>query len=346
MKPIPIRTLCLIVFCTATASTASAENIIRQKLLGSGVVYDFFTDADAGNAISYHPLTNNAGASYELFARGTAWDTNLYFLDRKVVGFYMPEGNIQVQTQDSWTRMTTGIPTTRADKPFTLSVSVSGLTSDPSAPEAARKVLYTRVGQNFTASYVPEGNAPYTVTSLQMGNTSPNYTPVYTLLTPMAPTKAMGIERFTLSTLPSPSIPASSILNEAQLLVWPVSEAVFRDIEQGALIRDRLPRFSIEYKDLYPVSYTYAKIYAGPPALGSAGTVIAGSARWHFTTVPQNEVITVENWENHIGSDGVYTVDVLHLTPFDNWSTERLASLTFTVKRQVTIRGQVTTREK
>ena len=68
--------------------------------------------------------------------------------------------------------------------------------------------------------------------------------------------------------------------------------------------------------------------------------------RWHFTTVPQNEVITVENWEDMIPVDGTYTVEVRSMSPFDNWATERLATVTFSVNRKITIRGQVTTMEK
>ena len=345
MKTITLHSICLFAFFLLLAIPAKAENIIRQTLLDSGLVYDYFTDADSGNTISYHPLTGG-GACYELFARGTAWDTNLYFLDKKVVGFYLPQGSIQVLTEDAWTHLTTGIPTTRADKPFTLAIQVSGLTTDPTAPLAARQVLYTRVGQNFTDSYVPGPNAEYTLTSLHMGNASPSYTPIYTALTPMAPTKSMGIERFTLSSLPDETIPASSILSEARVLVWPVSEAFFHGIDSSTMIRDNLPRFSIQYKDLYPVSLTYARIYQGPSALGAAGTVIPGSTRWHWATVPQNEAITVENWEDLIPQDGIYTVEVLSMTPFDDWATERLASVTFTVNRKVTIRGQVTTMEK
>ncbi|MFT5469143.1 MAG: hypothetical protein ACI8UO_004258 [Verrucomicrobiales bacterium] len=345
MKTSPLLALSVLAVLFASASPARAENIIRQTLLDSGIVYDLFTDLDSGNAISNHPLSGG-GACYELFARGTAWDTNLYFLDKKVVGFYLPQGAIQVHSEDLWTQATTGIPTTRADKPFTLSITISGLTDDHSAPHSARHVLYTRVGQNFTESYVPEGNPEYTIASFHMDNAAPNFTPVYTLLTPMAPTKAMGIERFTLSSLPDETIPAASILDEARVLVWPVSEASFEGIADGTTIRDNLPRFSVIYKDLYPVSLTYAKIYPGSPVLGAGGTTINGSIRWHWATVPQNEVITVDNWENLIPEDGIYTIEVLHMTPFDNWATERLSTVTFDVNRKITVRGQVTTMEK
>lgn len=325
--------------------SAPGENIIRQTVIKTSLTYDMITDADSGRAIAKFGVGRD-GTIFELFARGTAWDTNLYFLDRKVVGFYMPQATIQVATADAWTKMTTGIPTTRADKPFTLAISVSGLTTDPTAPLAARQVLYTRVGQNFTDSYVPESNLQYTLTSMHMGNSSPSYTPVYTALTPMAPTKCMGLERFTISSLPDETVTASSILAEACLLVWPVPEASFRGIANSDLFRDNLPRFSIVYKDLYPVSLTYAQIYAGSPVLGTVGTFIDGSMRWHYTTVPQNEVITVNNWDSLIPRDGSYTIEVLCMTPFDSWATERLASVTFSVNRNVMIRGQVTTMER
>lgn len=324
---------------------ALAENVIRQTLLDSGVTCDLVTDSDSGSSLSALPI-GEGGACYELYARGTAWDNRLYFLDRKVVGFYLPQASISVTSEDTWSYNATGIPVTRADKPFTLAIRVWGLSNDASAPLAAREVLYTRVGQNFNATYVPEGNPEYTIASLHMGNVNPSYTPVYTGLQPMPSTKAMGMEQFTLSSLPDETVPTSSILAEGRLLIWPVSQAAITGISNESIVRDNLPGLVIQYRDLYPVSLTYAQIYSGSAELGKVGTVISGSLRWHYTTVPQNEVIAVENWENLIPLDGTYTIEVIHMTPFDNWATERLTSVTFLVDRKVIVRGQVTTLER
>lgn len=342
------RNIIVIVILGFSSFHLRAENLIRQTLLKSGVQYDLYTNDDSGSDTSYHPM-ESGGSSYELYARGSAWDTTFYFLDRKVVGFYLPQATVTIQSED-WTEgwfSNSVIQRTRADKPYSVAIKVWGLTpDDPLAPDAARQVLYTHTGQNFKSSYVPDGNGEYALASYLMGNSDPVLTPVYTLLTPMAPTKAMGVERFTISTLTDETITASSILQEKTILVWPVSEAVIEGIEPGFEIRDNLPNIVVHYKDLYPISLTYMQIYKGSENLGTVGTIVPTSLRWHNTIVPQNEIISLENWENLIPEDGTYTIEVLSITPFDNWEPERMAHVTFSVNRVLKLNGQVITSEK
>lgn len=326
---------------------SSNTNIIRQTNLQNNLQYDIVTSAGTGSGTSFMPM-QEGGASFELFAYGSAWDTNLYFLDRKVLGHYLPRATITIQTQDwynDW--FGSNMPRrTRADKPYQLQISVSGLVTDPAAPAAAKSVLYTHVGQNYNATYTPGTNPKYTISSFYMGNQSPSYTPVYTRLTPMAPTKAMGIEQFTISSLADETVTQTSILANEMLIVWPVTEATIEGVANAGTIRDSLPHLVIQYKDLYPLSYTYVQIYSGAPALGRTGTVFGSSIRWHNTIVPQNETISIENWEDMIPVDSQYTIEVVSQTPFNNWAPERLAYKTFTVNRLVRVNGQVVTSEK
>ncbi|MCB1234517.1 MAG: hypothetical protein KDM91_05555 [Verrucomicrobiae bacterium] len=323
------------------------DNIIRQTQLESGIQYDLVTSNNTGSAYSFMPI-EEGGASYELYAYGSAWDTNLYFLDRKVIGHYLPRARITINTQDMWHDwFHPGLPPrTRADKPYTLAIKVWGLTDDDDAPLAAQKVLYTHVGQNYDETYTPNGNAEYVVNSFHMFNQEPNYTPVYTALVPMAPTKAMGIEKFTISSLADETIPETSILAEEMLTVWPVSEAFIDGVETGMTIRDSLPNLIIRYSDLYPLSWTYVQIYKGAPQLGKSGAIFNTTPRWHNTIVPQSEVLSIENWESMIGTDGQYTIEVVTITPFNNWQPERLSHVSFNIDRNVNVNGQVVTSEK
>lgn len=343
----PIIAVALIALVVAAVPSARGENIIRQTQLGTGLQYDQVTDDDSGNAITHLPI-EPGGASYDLFARGSAWDDTLYFLDTKIVGHYLPQASVQVITGDwihQWLNPGSA-PRTRADQPYQLAITVSGLVNDPTAPAAANEVLYTHVGQNYNTSYVPGTNAEYTLVSFLLGNSEPSFTPVFTRLTPMAPTKAMGIETFTVSSLADAAIPASAILASDMVVVWPISEAAIQGVSPGEAIRDNLPDIDIEYKDLYPLSLTYVQIYAGPPALGTIGTQISSTVRWHNTIVPQNEIISIQNWEDLIPVDGQYTVEVLSCTPFDDWEPERLSFITFDVDRRVNVNAQAVTSEK
>lgn len=335
-----------VVVC-ALAGQARAENIIRQTQLHNGLTYDIVTSADSGSHNAKMPM-EPGGSVFELYAYGSAWDTNLYFLDKKVVGHYLPQASIDIQTGDAyhdwWNPQAP--PRTRADKPYQLAISVSGLTADTTAPRAAQEVLYTHVGQNYDDTYTPNGNGEYVINSFYMFNQEPSFSPVYTSLTPMAPTKAMGIEKFTITSLTDATITEPSILDEEYLIVWPVSEASIDGLVNGMTLRDSLPNIVVRYEDLYPLSYTYVQIYQGAPQLGASGNPFGSSIRWHNTIVPQNEVVSIENWEDMIPADGQYTIEVITLTPFDNWQAERLAYLTFNVNRKVRVNGQVITSEK
>ncbi len=342
-------TTAAIAFAMVSVSiSVQAENIIRQTQLSSGLQYDQVTDNDSGTAITHLPI-EEGGASYELFARGSAWDENLYFLDSKIVGHYMPEASIEITTDDWINQWFNGnaVPRTRADQPYRLAIRVSGLLEDdPDAPAATKQVLYTHVGQNFNASYVPGTNGEYTLASFLLGNSEPSYTPIYTSLTPMAPTKAMGVETFTVSSLSDEEIPAEAILAEEMVMVWPISEAFIQGVQDDMVIRDSLPDIVVNYKDLYPLSMTYMQIYEGPPVLGTVGQEIPSTNRFHNTTVPQNEIIAIENWETLVPRDGIYTIEVLSVTPFDGWQPERLSYVSFEIDRHVNINSQTVTSEK
>ena len=158
--------------------------------------------------------------------------------------------------------------------------------------------------------------------------------------------KAMGIEKFTISSLADETIPETSILAEEMLTVWPVSEAFIDGVETGMTIRDSLPNLIIRYSDLYPLSWTYVQIYKGAPQLGKSGAIFNTTPRWHNTIVPQSEVLSIENWESMIGTDGQYTIEVVTITPFNNWQPERLSHVSFNIDRNVNVNGQVVTSEK
>ena len=75
----------------------------------------------------------DSGARFELFAKGTAWDTNIYLLDTKYIRAYSPAASMDIETEDPYVRgdPTTGtyVKRTRADRPITLHAHVSGLVS-------------------------------------------------------------------------------------------------------------------------------------------------------------------------------------------------------------------------
>jgi hypothetical protein len=91
----------------ATASSAVAQSTpeawVRQTDLGSGLTYDMPQTGTGGSYVAPLPV-EDAGARFELFARGTAWDTNIYLLDTKIVRAYSPSASITISTDDDYIR--------------------------------------------------------------------------------------------------------------------------------------------------------------------------------------------------------------------------------------------------
>jgi hypothetical protein len=127
--------------------------------------------------------------------------------------------------------------------------------------------------------------------------------------------------------------------------VWPIADVEILGLDENAKITRSLPNLTINLTDLYPDSTTSVQIYKGNQALGTEGAQIEGSRISFNSIVPQNAQILVRNWDSYAVDDGVYTVEVITLTPFDNRAPERLAWLTFSVDRTISMKGSATTSE-
>lgn len=129
------------------------------------------------------------------------------------------------------------------------------------------------------------------------------------------------------------------------------------NIHSGQVFIDRIPTLVVNLQRLYPDSRTYAQIYEGQAALGTAGTIVHGSERRFGryynpdlteepTNVPQNVMLSIDDLSNYASSDGIYTLEILTETPFFNRAPERLFVVTFEVDRVISSRGQISTAEK
>ena len=67
-----------------------------------------------------------------------------------------------------------------------------------------------------------------------------------------------------------------------------------------------------------------------------------GSAVVIADSVPQDRVLRINDWDKALDDDGVWTLEVLHETPF---GLERLDYVTFGIDRTLEVHGSVTTIE-
>ena len=153
--------------------------------------------------------------------------------------------------------------------------------------------------------------------------------------------KLRGEERFSIFSLADYQAPASQLASQ-YIQIWPVADGVISGISTNQSIKNAMPAVTLAYNDLYPSSTTYAQVYKGSPVLGTAGTVVPGSALVINDSVPTSRVLSLSTYDSVLTSDGQWTMEILTVTPF---GTDRLAYITFYLDRTIQMNTTVTTIE-
>jgi hypothetical protein len=315
-------------------------NFVRQVQLPSGVVWDSSV-LPAGEQFSALAI-NPGGARFELW---TVKDDPLtvYLLDTKYVGTYVPMAEVIIRTEDPYTY--TAIPRTRADRPFVVHVTTTGLRSEEVAPEASKSVKLLRHVQSYgvggTGVAIDRSQATLLHQVSLVNNATHRLSYTVTSVPGADRSKVRGEERFSVFSLEDYQAPSSQLASMF-VQIWPVADGVIAGIAQDQLIRFKLPQLTLTLNDLYPDSRTYAHVYKGNPVLGTQGTVVPGSALIVYEAIPQSRVLTVKDWDAVIDSDGRWTLEILTATPF---GVDRIAYVSFNVDRTIEMNGTFTTIE-
>jgi len=311
---------------------------IRQVQMPDELEWDVTVEQEGSRQ---SPLSINPnGARFELWAVETDPLTS-HLLDETYVNSYIPVAEVEVTSDDPYDV----IPRTRADQPFTVNITVSGLSSNPDAPPAAKSVKLLRHVQayhgNGSGKNVNRGSA----TLLSQGSLNSNGTHTLEYAVTSIPggdrSKVRGEERFSVFSLADYQAPESQLDSEF-IQVWPVADAEVSGMSNGEVIKGVAPEVDVDLDDLYPDSYTYAQVYKGNPSLGTEGTIVPGSSILIDSSVPRNEEIKLQDWDDAIDEDGVWTMEVITVTPF---GADRLAYLSFEVDRTIEVNGSVTSVE-
>ena len=316
----------------------SFTNFIRQKQYPSGFERDVYVSS-TGQRLSELAI-DPGGARFELWTVKTNGSAQ-YLLDTRFVSAYIPIATVAISTGDPYT----AIPRTRADRPFTVSIQITGMSSDPSAQEAARRVRFLRHVQSYgtTGTGVGIDRSQATLHTQSFMDNNGIFTTSYALTAIPAANlaKVRGEERFSVFSLEDYQAPASQLASK-YVQVWPVADGTISGIANGAWLRFDAPTLTFTMNDLYPDSRTYAQIYPGPAVLGTQGTVIPGSALIIYDTVPHNRTLVVTDWDEVIRQSGQYTIELLTVTPF---GTDRLHHVTFNINRDINVNATVSTVE-
>jgi hypothetical protein len=272
-----------------------------------------------------------------------------YLLDQKLVGVF-PSAVINITTEDPYTT----VPRTRADRPFTVTIDVTGLVDPTSTlPDASKKVLL----QQFSTAY-PAGVTSFTqaaatagtpVQGYILGNTTPGVnrttlsytkTSITSIVPSVAapdPTKASGEQYFLVHALTNGTTPQTQIASKF-IQIWPVADGKLTGIASGDKIRSLAPPVTVTLNSLYPRSDTWVQVYKGTPVLGTTGVTVPGSFLVLDQTKPDTRTLTLTNWDSVFSGDGAYTMELLTKTPF---GTDRLSYVSFNVARTLAVSSQL-----
>jgi len=342
------RYLVSILLFLLTLPVVQAQDFIRQIHVfhddphGPPIFQDVYVYQSQGQITSGEILGD--AAIFQLYGMGVDPFNNIvpYKLDEKTVGTYFPVAEITIISQDEHYP-----PRTRADQPYQLRFSLTGLTDDPEAPPHAR---LAHLEQEFML-YDPATNVPYADGSHQ--HVYPGafefhangewLTPVvYQDLPGEDATKVRGEESFKFYAYPDDTGVRKQIAS-ATIQIWPVSTALIIGLDPNRRYTSVPSSTRVELQDLYPRSITYVQVYPGQPVLGTLGYILPSTVISYNTFAPQAAMVTLDDLENGLGDDGIYTVEVLTVTPFNNGMPERLAYQTFNIDRTIQIRSTVTT---
>jgi len=323
--------------------TITYSNYIRQFQMPSGVTWDASSTVAPNGSQPSALAINPGGARFDLWTVKSSSLTGMtsYLLDTSYVGTYVPVATVVVRSQD-----TTGvIPRTRADRPFYVDVTVSGLLSGATDPEPSKSVKFLRHVQSYGVGGTGAGIDRTQATLLTQSSIATNGTQNLSFLLTSVPgadrSKVRGEERFSIFSLEDYQAPESQLASQ-YIQVWPVADGTISGIAQNQAIRFTLPTLTLALNDLYPNSTTYAQVYKGNPVLGTTGTIVPGSSLIINDSVPNSRVLSLTSYDSIFDSDGVWTMELLTKTPF---GTDRLAYVTFTLNRTIKMNSTVTTIE-
>lgn len=319
-------------------------NFIRQVQSPSGVERDVSVSA-TGDTLS--PLAiDPGGARFELWTV-KATPLTSYLLDTRYVGTYVPIGQVSIRSEDPYSI----IPRTRADRPFYVDISITGLLSGVGDPPASKSVKFLHHLQSYGVKGTGVGINRSLATLNSQVLMSVNGTQTLTYVINSIPgtdrSKIRGEERFSFFSLEDTQIPTAPV-PESQLAsqfiqIWPVSDGGIAGINDNQLIRFALPSLTMTVNDAYPGSHVFAQVYKGTQALGTLGTIVPGSSKnFASETVPRDEIIPIPTatYDSVFDSDGQWTMELLIETPF---GLERLDYVTFMLDRTIEMNGTVTT---
>ena len=222
--------------------TISYTNYIRQFQMPSDVIWDASSTVPANGSQLSALAINPGGARFDLWTMKSSSLTGLteYLLDSNYVGTYVPVATVVVRSEDT----TSPTTRTRADRPFYVDVTISGLLSGASDPEPSKSVKFLRHVQSYGIGGTGIGIDRTQATLLTQSSITINGTQQLTFLVNSIPganrSKVRGEERYSVFSLEDYQAPESQLASK-YIQVWPVADGSISGIAPSQLVRFSLP---------------------------------------------------------------------------------------------------------
>lgn len=346
----PTTLLALLLATSSVSGQSDAYlNTVRQIDKASEFEWDV-TVPEKGTRLSREGV-GSSGALFQLWSvhRKNAEE---YHLDEKFVAAYTPKANISIKTGDPYR----GVPRTRVDQPFSVTIAVSGLRAERTAPIEAKRLLLKHEVANYPEGYhyfprtdksAPTNRLPPALAKT-VGTALIEQNRTYTLRYDQSQlpgkdlTKVEGEETWTTSILFDKNV-EGDVVQSARLQVWPIASGDFSGLKNTETYQE-VPTLKLVLKDLYPDSTTYLRFYRGTPrkpitkpyAVRESFVIIKD-------TVPQNREVMLRGLDAIVQLDGSYTFEIVHRTPFGTEILKRLSGIK--VDRTVRVRSSLFSNE-
>ncbi len=312
----------------AGSSLTHAGDFIRQTQLKNGLTWDFHPASNLGSTWSPIPV-GTGGSVFSLYATGNKATPRIIKLDESTMGTAFPTVELTIRSQDPH------VPArTRADQPFSVKIKRHG---------ASQKLISLRhtLEKYNPATHSNNAQAAPKNVWLQLPIKTQQSGKFYPSIPSPVPTLAEGEETFTAY---ATGVKGKQLhpLKSASVQVWPVASVSITGIRANATVKStaKLNKVTVSCRNLYPDSVTYVQIYRGNARLGTLGRILPQTVIRFDTKVPQNQKIPLGNWADTL-PDGQYTLEVLHITPFNQRKPERLGYASFVIDRGMHASGLV-----
>jgi hypothetical protein len=245
---------------------------------------------------------------------------------------------------------------TRADQPFTVKTTVTGLVADASKPACFRFInRYNRI-QSFAGdgvSYPVASGTPITLGErVFSSNDTYNESFITSLPGVGGPRFACGTETFTTRSLDDTSLTrqifaARDVGLPQTVRIWPMSSAeVLTYPSRGTVFTKDIPVIPFAAKNLYPLSTTYFRYYEGGYVPNKLGTRLLANYFTSTTNYSVNkDIMKAPDLNPLFNKDGKWTIVLFTETPQSFGDTLELAKEEIMINRTITVNTNLTTSE-